>query len=125
MKFFCLFALLLLTSAALGAQALPDYDKLIPEDYDPAEFPQWVRDVGRYESLLIGSFPVTFLFSSLVYDIALFAANGGQSEYKLGTQRGENDISIIIGSAAIVSVLVATADLIINLGKRNRAEEDK
>ncbi|OQX29436.1 MAG: hypothetical protein B0D92_03705 [Spirochaeta sp. LUC14_002_19_P3] len=121
--------LLLIFITALGAMAWgqikPPDKPIIPEEYDPAEFPQWAHDIRRFEVIAFGSFPVTYFLSSLIYDITILAINNGSPEYELGSQRGEDDLAIIIGAAGIVSVGIATADLIITLIKRNSSKQSE
>lgn len=105
----------------LAAQVLPKPEPVMPEEYNPENFPLWLRDVRRFEVIAAGSFPVTFAFAALIYDFSLLAANDFAPAFNLGTQRGEDDIAVIIGSAAAASVLIAAADLIISISKRSRA----
>ena len=105
-----------------AAQQLPAQEPLVPEDYDPEEFPLWARDLRRYEVISIGSFPITFLVGSLVYDFSVAAANGFAPEYGLGTQRANRDIGIIVSAAAGTSLLIATIDLIVTISRRRAAE---
>jgi len=109
----------------LPAQQLPPSDPLMPEDYDPEEFPLWTHDLRRYEVIAIGSYPITFFASSLIYDFSIYAANDFNPAYSMGSQRDGNDIGIIVGSAVCVSLVIATVDLIINISKRNKAEKAK
>ncbi len=111
--------------SSLSAQVKPPEESIIPEDYDPSEFPLWAHDIRRFEVITFGSFPITYFLSSLVYDIVILAANNGSAEYALGTQRGEGDLAIIIGAAAITSGVVAIVDLIINAGLRNKKNEQR
>lgn len=111
----------------LSGQALPPPEPLMPEEYDPEEFPLWAHDLRRYEVVAIGSYPITFFATSLIYDFSIYAANDFNPAYSMGSQRSGSDIGIIVGSAACVSLLIATVDMIINISKRNRleAEEDE
>ncbi len=106
----------------LPGQVKPPEAPITPEEYEPEEFPLWAQDVRRFEVIAFGSFPLTYFLSSLVYDITLSAINNGDPEFELGSQRGEQDLTIIIGAAGIASVLVAIADLIITLSKRNSSD---
>lgn len=115
----------LLGSSFLSAQALPPQEPLMPEEYDPEEFPLWAYDLRRYEVIAIGSYPITFFATSLIYDFSLFAANDFSPQYSMGSQRSGSDIGIIVGSAACVSLLIATVDLIINTSKRKKQESEK
>lgn len=119
-------AILLATIAmtTLSGQQLPPQEPLTPEEYSPEEFPVWTRDLRRFEVIAVGSFPITFFLTSLIYDFSYYAANDFSPTYSMGTQRGKEDIAIIMGSAAAASLVLAATDLIINVSKRNRARED-
>lgn len=122
--------LLLLIASVLGvsilpAQELPPPEPLMPEEYDPEEFPLWAHDLRRYEVIAIGSYPITFFATSLIYDFSIYAANDFSPEYSMGSQRSGSDIGIIVGSAACVSLVIATIDLIINTSKRKKQESAK
>ncbi|MCD6342893.1 MAG: hypothetical protein J7L76_03840 [Spirochaetaceae bacterium] len=121
-----LFLLILISYSGfsmLPAQQLPPPDPLLPEDYSPEEFPLWAHDLRRYEVVAIGSYPITFFASSLIYDFSVYAANDFNPSYSMGSQRDGNDIGIIIGSAVCVSLVIATVDLIINTSRRKKAEK--
>jgi hypothetical protein len=126
MKRGVLFLLLssIIASSLLPAQQLPPPDPLMPEEYDPEEFPMWAHDLRRYEVIAIGSYPITFFATSLIYDFSVFAANDFNPSYSMGSQRDSQDIGIIVGSAAAVSLIIATVDLIINVNKRKQLEEE-
>lgn len=118
----CLFFLLWFAVGvvAVSAQSLPPEE--LPEEYDPSEFPLWTQDLRRFEVITVGTFPVTYLFASLIYDFSIYADSNFNSQYSLGSQRSSRDIGIIIGSAGAVSFVLATIDLLINLNRRNRQE---
>jgi hypothetical protein len=126
MKRGVLFLLLssIIASSLLPAQQLPPPDPLMPEEYDPEEFPMWAHDLRRYEVIAIGSYPITFFATSLIYDFSVFASSGFDPSYSMGSQRDSQDIGIIVGSAAAVSLIIATVDLIINVNKRKQLEEE-
>ena len=126
MKRGVLFLLLLsiIASGFLPAQQLPPPDPLMPEEYDPEEFPMWAHDLRRYEVIAIGSYPITFFATSLIYDFSVFASNDFNPSYAMGSQRDSQDIGIIVGSAACVSLIIATVDLIINVNKRKQLEKE-
>ncbi len=109
--------------SSLPAQQLPPPDPLLPEDYSPEEFPLWAYDLRRYEVIAIGTYPITFFASSLIYDFSMYAANDFNPSYSMGSQRSGNDIGIIIGSAVCISLVIATVDLFINTSKRKKAEK--
>lgn len=124
-----LMASLLLALAGLSplsGQVKPPDEPITPEEYDPSEFPLWAHDIRRFEIITFGTFPVTYFLSSLVYDITILAINNGSAEYGLGSQRGEDDLAIIIGAAAATSVTAAIVDLIINVSRRkNNSDEQR
>ena len=106
----------------LSAQQLPPPEPLMPEEYDPDEFPLWAHDLRRYEVVAVGTYPITFFATSLIYDFSMYAASDFNPVYSMGSQRDGRDIAIIVGTAACVSLIIATVDLIINVNKRNRQE---
>ena len=119
-----LFFLLCLVAigVAVSAQELPPRESIMPEEYDPSEFPLWMRDLRRFEVVTVGTFPITYLFVSLIYDFSIYAANNFNTQYSLGSQRSSRDIGIIVGSAGAVSFILATIDLFINLNRRSSRE---
>lgn len=113
----------------VSAQQMPPRQQIMPDDYVPEEysleeFPQWMWDVRRYEVIAVGAFPISFFATSLIYDYAVFGSHNFDPAYALGTQRSKNDIAIIAGTAAGVSLLVATADIIIELVQRNKRNKE-
>lgn len=121
-KFAVIVVLVFASAAMLTGQALPPPDPLTPEEYDPDEFGMWAHDLRRYEVITVGSFPVTFFATSLIYDFSIYASNDFNPSYSMGTQRDGRDIGIIMGTAAIASLVIATVDLIINVNKRKKTE---
>jgi hypothetical protein len=119
---FCLLAAL--TSVSV-AQELPPDESLVPEEYNPEEFPMWTHDLRRFEVVSIGSFPITFFATSLAYDFSTYASHGWDPMYSMGTQRENRDIAIIMGTAAGLSLSIATIDMIINIRKRNRRDAEE
>jgi len=119
----CLFLLYIAVGGEItSAQELPPKEPIIPEEYDPSEFPLWAQDLRRFEVIAVGTFPITYLFTSLIYDFSVYAANSFDSQYSIGSQRSSQDIAIIIGSAGAISFILATIDLFINLDRRQRQE---
>ncbi len=110
------------TVTILPAQQLPPPDPLMPEEYDPEEFPPWAHDLRRYEVVAIGSYPITFVASSLIYDFSVYAANDFNPAYSMGSQRDGRDIAIIVGTAACISLVIATVDLFINSSRKKNQE---
>lgn len=115
----------LLGIVPLAAQIKPPDESIMPEEYDPSEFPLWAMDIRRYEVIAIGSFPITYALAALVYDFSIYASNNFAAQYDLGTQRAEDDLRIIIGSAAAMSIVLATVDLFINISKRKASNNNE
>lgn len=67
-----LLALLLLGTAAPAQE-------VAPAPYEPAEFPQWARDLRRAEIVALGSFPITLLATRLVYGLGRFVVKSIQA----------------------------------------------
>ncbi len=62
---------------ALSAQEeIIDY-----EPYSRDEFPQWAHTLRRFETILIGSLPFTFLFSNIGFDTYAYASRGYDERY--------------------------------------------
>jgi len=123
-----LLCMLLLTyySHSVHAQQLPESKTLTPEEYDPEEFPLWAHDIRRFEIISIGTFPLTFMITSLIYDFSISATHNFNPSYSIGSQRSDRDILIIASSAAGASLLMGIIDLIINTNKRaKQAAEDE
>ena len=119
--------LILAFTRTLASQVLPPEEPLVPEDYDPGEFPQWAHDLRRFEIILFGSLPITFIAPSIIYDFSIFAANNFDPNFSMGTQRSNQDIAIIMITSISISAAIALADLIIGKTKarnQRRAREE-
>ena len=119
--FLFIFALLPLISA--GSQELPKSEKIVPEEYNPEEYPLWLRDIRRFEVVSLGTFPISFFATSLVYDFVRLAENNFSADYSIGSQRANSDVEIILIASLGLSFLLGTIDLIINIVQRNKAEK--
>jgi hypothetical protein len=95
-----------------------------PVPYERDEFPEWAHDLRRAEIIFIGSFPITFLFSSIGYDVIRFAANGFSREYApallnnpttVPLSNGER-LGVVLTSLGI-SAVIALVDFIIGTGE--------
>lgn len=124
--FICI--LVLLPAGTAGAQ---DDTPSAPEPYTEEEFPLWARDLRRFEVVLIGSLPFTFLYTSLGYSLIRYGVNGFDPAYAPSLQPGAETVPMarneqigVLLSGIGAAVLVAIADQIIIHVKRNRAEED-
>jgi hypothetical protein len=91
-----------------------------PLPYQEIEFPQWAHDVRRYEVIMFGSFPLTYILSSLVYEGVKLASGGSEDGFSLYSEKSQDDIKILLISSASISVGIATADLIIGKVKKKK-----
>lgn len=99
--------------------------------YSDSEFPDWALKLRRFEIIAIGAFPVAFLFSGLGYDYAYYLGNGRPSDNipwpagpgtSLWTDIDHHDQLqrknyTLITMAVSISLLVATVDWALGLGK--------
>jgi hypothetical protein len=124
--FLCLVCLL-----PAGGITAQETSSSVPEPYTEEEFPLWAKDLRRFEVVLIGSLPFTFLYTSISYSLIRYAANGFDAAFAPALQPGGETVPMTRGEqigtfiAGIgVAVLVAVADQIIIHIKRNRAEAE-
>lgn len=120
-KILLLLVLILFTAVSISAQtALPAPDNT-PEEYEDDEFPQWMKDLRRGEIIAIGSFPLTFFATQLIYGFVRYAKNDFDDAYNPGfligsssaepyTDKEKGEIILISISA---SLAFALADFII------------
>ena len=116
MKLLLLLLLLFCFSfASFAEEATPQ-----PEPYSPDEFSPLLKDIRRFEIILIGSLPFTFFFSSLSYQLYRYISFNFDKAYApvlFGGVPGAGLMSqekegIIWGSLS-VSAAMALADFII------------
>ena len=118
----------LLPAGGLSAQ---ETSSTAPESYTEDEFPLWAKDLRRFEVVLIGSLPFTYLYTSLSYGLIRYGVNGFDPAYAPSLQTGAETVPMTrnekigvllagIGTAALVAVV----DQIIIHVKRNRAEAE-
>lgn len=88
-----------------------------PAPYEEDEFPPWALSLRRGEIILIGSYPITLLVSSLTYSLIRFGINGFAVEYAPPPFSGagavpftQNEIIGVTVAAAGVSLIIAVID---------------
>jgi len=104
-----------------------------PAPYKPDEFPEWTVDLRRAEIVTIGSFPLSFIFTAIVYDLSLLAydyslydsENASSILPQYGSHREQIDIIRLLSIAAGVSVAVGLTDFIIQRVKKNKIEKEQ
>ena len=123
-KTFLIFLVLLVCGQAVAQSTGDGEGTSEPPDYEPYsedEYPDWLHEVRRAEVILIGSFPLTMLFSSLAYEGFRAVLNGIEGNQTAGNQAfgsggfTPDEAKGILISGVILSVAVAAADFI--LGK--------
>ncbi len=73
-----LIALLAVTTAAYGQNEGKDAS---PSDYQPSEFPDWVRELRRAEIVGFGALPFTVFFAITIVDSYRYATHGWNPAY--------------------------------------------
>ena len=100
-------------------------DDEIAVPYKPDEFPEWTVDLRRAEIITIGSFPLAFMFTALVYDVSMSAASGFDPTIPFGSNRTQDDIVNLLLISAGVSVAIGLADFIIQQVKKSNIKKEK
>ena len=132
---FLLILLLSLPASLFGADnstksELDDvYPDLLPEPYDPDEYPDWAKKARRFTVVFVGSYPLSVFFTKLGLDFYDWGSHGFSSEYSPSILGGGGERSRKMDTAEIkrvtltalaVSSCVALADFIIQEIKENK-----
>jgi hypothetical protein len=90
-------------------------------------FPQWLRDLRRWEIIAFGVFPFAYFFASFGYDTYRFASNDWDRRFapwplnSAGTiEKTQEEHLITIGLAAGTALLIGLVDHGIMRARRNR-----
>lgn len=125
MRAFSIMLCLLILAAPLFCQEQSEWD-YVP--YEEEEFPQWLLDVRRAEVIFIGSFPLSMLLSTLLYEAFRFgksAVQPGPSDPAanpiFGSFTSEEKNGLIIAGVS-VSGIVTILDFI--LGRLPASESE-
>lgn len=114
--------LTLLLILTLCSTFLYSQESEIAVPYKPDEFPQWAVDLRRTEIITIGSFPLSFMFTAIIYDVAKFASD---SSIPFGSSRSQDDIKNMLLISGGVSLAVGLTDFIIQQVKRSKIEKEQ
>ena len=101
-----------------GAEEGAGVDQHEPDPYEEDEFHPFLHGVRRFEIVALGSFPVSAVFSYLVYGFVRYAASGFEEDYSpIGSANPapyaeEEHVGVLV-VAGSVSLLIALVDLII------------
>jgi hypothetical protein len=93
---------------------------------DAIEWPQFAKDLRRFDVVAFGLFPFAYLVTSIGYDLMRSAQHGWDSAYypwpvKGGASWKSEDYGNVILGSAVLSLSVAAIDLVIILVKRHAA----
>ncbi|HEQ72079.1 MAG TPA: hypothetical protein ENN69_06280 [Spirochaetia bacterium] len=98
----------------------------VPEPYTKDEFPQWAKDLRRAEIIFFGSLPFSFLFAFEGVEIGRYLAHGQDPAYQPWPFRSTapreytlEEQLWVVGSAIVISGLVALVDYIIGQALRS------
>lgn len=131
----CCCCLLLIAVLAPGIAHGQEEEENTPVPYEEDEFAEWLHSIRRFEIVAIGSFPLTYLLTLIVYDFVKFtieSVNIGQinalyaplffapSNKPPATQM--ETVGIVLATVG-VSIAVAIIDLIIQEYRRARTLE--
>ena len=105
------------------------YPDLLPEPYDPDEYPAWTKKTRRFVVVFVGSYPLSVFFTKLGMDLYDWGYHDFSSEYSPAILGGGGDksrkmttkeIKKVTIAALAVSGYVAVADFIIQEIKENK-----
>jgi len=103
-----------------------------PAPYRPEEFPQWTLDLRRAEVITVGSFPLSFMITALVYDLSYLAIDsynynkdpGSYQRASFASHRTQDDIARLLLISGGISLTIGLTDFIINRVKEKKAERE-
>ncbi|MBQ3320127.1 MAG: hypothetical protein IJM77_03220 [Spirochaetia bacterium] len=105
------------------------YPDLLPEPYDPDEYPSWTKKTRRFVVVFVGSYPLSVFFTKLGMDFYDWGYHDFSSEYSPSILGGGGDksrkmttkeIKKVTLAALAVSGVVAVADFVIQEIKENK-----
>ena len=105
------------------------YDDLIPEEYEKEAFPQALRDLRRAEVILVGSFPLSVLFSKIGLEVYDYAASGFNSQNTPSilsgggdSEKSSNSVEKVLITALCVSASITVLDFIKGKIKKSKGK---
>ncbi|MDR0785987.1 MAG: hypothetical protein LBE74_08950 [Treponema sp.] len=113
--------LLILSSAPVFGQTVDNE----PFRYDSLEFPQWARDVRRFDIVTLGALPFAFFTATFFTDATRWAQHDWEMTYSpwplkpSGAYETSDDEKLaVLGIAFAIAVGVAVIDLVVINVKR-------
>ena len=74
--------LLILPSGLFASDDMEDkYPDLVPEPYDPSEYPSWAKKTRRAVVVFAGSYPLSIFFTKLGFDLYDWGYHNFSSDY--------------------------------------------
>jgi hypothetical protein len=126
---FCLF--ILFSGIPLFAEAGPGTVFIEPPDQDKKDFPQWAKDLRRFEILMFGAFPFAYFFASELIDFSRWSNNNWDTRYAPWPMKSSGAVAmtkdeyiLTIGTAAGISVFVAVADYFVREYKKTKLRRE-
>ena len=116
-------------AVALPSLVLPPPDaarSVEPEPYAPDEFPAWLRELGRFELIAVGSFPIMLFYSGVGSDLWRYVDSGFEASYapwpfknEYSYVPSESERNARLLTAAGLSIGVATLDFTLRALRRH------
>lgn len=116
------FVLSLFSCASVPSDSSEEEEDTTPREYEEEEFPQWLRDLRRFEIVTLGSVPFLSIFVRLGYSGILYATGQSSSFNPFGGgDQGYNqdDYLRMFGISIGAGAAVGLADFIVNIVRRS------
>jgi hypothetical protein len=118
-------AVVFLMAGALFAQSSKAAIK-----YDPAEFPQWLRDVRRFDVITFGAFPFAFFTTTFIIDSVRYIQHDQDMKYAPWPLKSAGAIEMttdeklrVVGISAALAASVALVDFVVIRIKRSKQKK--
>jgi hypothetical protein len=105
---------------ALAAEPGGTADSDSPEPYGDGEFPRWLKELGRFEAITVGAFPLMYFYSGMGLDLYRYTSSGFDAAYApwpfkgpTSYQQTDADRNLRLATALGLSIGVAATDLLI------------
>ncbi|MDR3337345.1 MAG: hypothetical protein LBT16_09095 [Treponema sp.] len=115
MLLFCLF--IFFSDIPLFAEADTGTVFIEPPAPEKKDFPQWAKDLRRFEIIMFGAFPFAYFLASELVDFSRWSNNNWDTRYAPWPMKSsgavamtKEDYTLAIGAAAGISVFVAIVD---------------
>lgn len=116
-------AVIFMIFSLLSSLLYAEDNTVIP--YKAEEFPLWALDLRRWEIVTIGSFPLSFMLTALVYDVSLYASTGFDGTVSFGENRTQDDIRNLLLISGGISLAIGLTDFIIQKVKTSKIQKEK